>query len=158
MLVPIDVFATLDKRADNAAVDVMWKVCYWSTQVRVAACGRGRRRAAAAAPAGGPVAAASGRRRPAAAALGTSSPFRSCHKEPTRLAPISPGPFASHDFRAQVLTWLVLPFFQVYADAGDFTVGARCMTSLKVTRMAARRAAASGPARGARPVPSGSLG
>jgi hypothetical protein len=31
----------------------------------------------------------------------------------------------------QVLTWLVLPFFQVYADAGDFTVGGRCMTSLK---------------------------
>lgn len=37
--------------------------------------------------------------------------------------PPSPGP--------QVLTWLLLPFFQVYADAGDFTVGARCMTSLK---------------------------
>lgn len=31
----------------------------------------------------------------------------------------------------QVLTWLLLPFFQVYADAGDFTVGARCLTSLK---------------------------
>lgn len=31
----------------------------------------------------------------------------------------------------QVLTWLVLPFFQVYADAGDFTVGGKCMTSLK---------------------------
>jgi hypothetical protein len=31
----------------------------------------------------------------------------------------------------QVLTWLVLPFFQVYADAGDFTIGGRCMTSLK---------------------------
>lgn len=31
----------------------------------------------------------------------------------------------------QVLTWLVLPFFQVYADAGDFTVSGRCMTSLK---------------------------
>lgn len=31
----------------------------------------------------------------------------------------------------QVLTWLALPFFQVYADAGDFTVGGRCMTSLK---------------------------
>jgi hypothetical protein len=31
-----------------------------------------------------------------------------------------------------VLTWLVLPFFQVYADAGDFTVGARCWTSIKV--------------------------
>lgn len=31
----------------------------------------------------------------------------------------------------QVLTWLVLPFFQVYADAGDFTVGGRCVTSLK---------------------------
>jgi hypothetical protein len=30
-----------------------------------------------------------------------------------------------------VLTWLVLPFFQVYADAGDFTVGGRCLTSLK---------------------------
>jgi hypothetical protein len=34
--------------------------------------------------------------------------------------------------RPQVLTWLLLPFVQVYADAGDFTVGARCMTSLKV--------------------------
>eukprot|EP00882_Tetradesmus_deserticola_P011812 GHRQ01012503.1.p1 GENE.GHRQ01012503.1~~GHRQ01012503.1.p1 ORF type:complete len:656 (+),score=303.76 GHRQ01012503.1:330-2297(+) len=31
----------------------------------------------------------------------------------------------------QVLTWLALPFFQVYADAGDFTVGGRCLTSLK---------------------------
>lgn len=31
----------------------------------------------------------------------------------------------------QVLTWLVLPFFQVYADAGDFTVGGKCLTSLK---------------------------
>jgi hypothetical protein len=31
----------------------------------------------------------------------------------------------------QVLTWLALPFFQVYSDAGDFTVGGRCMTSLK---------------------------
>jgi hypothetical protein len=31
----------------------------------------------------------------------------------------------------QVLTWLVLPFFQVYADAGDFTVSGRCLTSLK---------------------------
>jgi hypothetical protein len=31
----------------------------------------------------------------------------------------------------QVLTWLVLPFFQVYADAGDFTVGGRCMTSIR---------------------------
>lgn len=31
----------------------------------------------------------------------------------------------------QVLTWLALPFFQVYSDAGDFTVGGRCLTSLK---------------------------
>eukprot|EP00879_Flechtneria_rotunda_P003202 GHRR01003425.1.p1 GENE.GHRR01003425.1~~GHRR01003425.1.p1 ORF type:complete len:656 (+),score=226.79 GHRR01003425.1:287-2254(+) len=31
----------------------------------------------------------------------------------------------------QVLTWLLLPFFQVYSDAGDFTVGGRCITSLK---------------------------
>jgi hypothetical protein len=59
----MDVFATLTKRADNLAVDLMWEICYWSTQI---------------------------------------------------------------------LTWMVLPFFQVYADAGDFTVGARCMTSLKV--------------------------
>jgi hypothetical protein len=31
----------------------------------------------------------------------------------------------------QVLTWLLLPFFQVYSDAGDFTVGALCLTSLR---------------------------
>jgi hypothetical protein len=65
VLVPIDVYATLTKLADNAVVDTMWQVCYWSTQI---------------------------------------------------------------------LTWLVLPFFQVYADAGDFTAGARCVTSLKVGR------------------------
>ncbi|KAI8462677.1 MAG: LMBR1-like membrane protein-domain-containing protein [Monoraphidium minutum] len=62
VLVPIDVFTTLTARADTAALNVLWQVCFWSTQV---------------------------------------------------------------------LTWLLLPFFQVYADAGDFTVGERCMTSLK---------------------------
>mmetsp|Transcript_25028 Transcript_25028/g.45297 ORF Transcript_25028/g.45297 Transcript_25028/m.45297 type:complete len:451 (-) Transcript_25028:887-2239(-) len=31
----------------------------------------------------------------------------------------------------QALTWLVLPFFQYYAEAGDFTVGRKCLTSLK---------------------------
>jgi len=31
----------------------------------------------------------------------------------------------------QALTWLLLPFFQVYSDAGDFTAGARCLTSLR---------------------------
>eukprot|EP00878_Enallax_costatus_P015761 GHUV01016516.1.p1 GENE.GHUV01016516.1~~GHUV01016516.1.p1 ORF type:complete len:615 (+),score=178.39 GHUV01016516.1:1103-2947(+) len=31
----------------------------------------------------------------------------------------------------QVLTWVALPFFQVYSDAGDFTVGGKCLTSLK---------------------------
>lgn len=31
----------------------------------------------------------------------------------------------------QLLTWLLLPFFQYYADAGDFSVKARCMTSLR---------------------------
>lgn len=31
----------------------------------------------------------------------------------------------------QALTWLVLPFFQVYSDAGDFTVGGKSLTSLK---------------------------
>ncbi|KAI8464460.1 MAG: LMBR1-like membrane protein-domain-containing protein, partial [Monoraphidium minutum] len=62
VLVPIDVFTTLSLQSGDVAVDIMWKTCFWSTQV---------------------------------------------------------------------LTWLVLPFFQVYADAGDFTVGARCLTSLK---------------------------
>ncbi|PNH04704.1 LMBR1 domain-containing protein 2 [Tetrabaena socialis] len=31
----------------------------------------------------------------------------------------------------QVLTWLLLPFFQYYSDAGDFTVKGKCLTSLK---------------------------
>mmetsp|Transcript_35578 Transcript_35578/g.79011 ORF Transcript_35578/g.79011 Transcript_35578/m.79011 type:complete len:727 (-) Transcript_35578:712-2892(-) len=31
----------------------------------------------------------------------------------------------------QLATWLVLPFYQVYSEAGDFTVGARSWTSLK---------------------------
>ncbi|GBF88476.1 hypothetical protein Rsub_01189 [Raphidocelis subcapitata] len=62
VLVPIDVYATLTTRDDTAAVNAMWQVCYWSTQV---------------------------------------------------------------------LTWVALPFFQVYSEAGDFTVGARCVTSLK---------------------------
>ncbi|GLC39990.1 hypothetical protein PLESTB_000120900 [Pleodorina starrii] len=31
----------------------------------------------------------------------------------------------------QILTWLLLPFFQYYSDAGDFTVKGKCMTSLK---------------------------
>ncbi|KAG2481922.1 hypothetical protein HYH03_019121 [Edaphochlamys debaryana] len=31
----------------------------------------------------------------------------------------------------QVLTWLLLPFFQYYSDAGDFTIKGKCMTSLK---------------------------
>ncbi len=31
---PLDVFSTLMKQADNLAVDVMWQVCFWSTQVR----------------------------------------------------------------------------------------------------------------------------
>ena len=67
VLVPMDVFSTLVGRQDNRVVDVMWQVCYWSTQA---------------------------------------------------------------------LTWLALPFFQVYADAGDFTVGARCWTSIKVRSVA----------------------
>lgn len=72
VLVPIDVYSTLSNVAYNGEVDVMWKTCFWSTQV---------------------------------------------------------------------LTWLVLPFFQVYADAGDFTVGARCLTSLKVRTAKRRRLA-----------------
>ncbi|GIL77008.1 hypothetical protein Vretimale_3267 [Volvox reticuliferus] len=31
----------------------------------------------------------------------------------------------------QILTWLLLPFFQYYSDAGDFTVKGKCITSLK---------------------------
>ncbi|GFR49399.1 hypothetical protein Agub_g11451 [Astrephomene gubernaculifera] len=31
----------------------------------------------------------------------------------------------------QILTWLLLPFFQYYSDAGDFTVKGKCLTSLK---------------------------
>lgn len=31
----------------------------------------------------------------------------------------------------QALTWLVLPFFQYYSDAGDFTIKKKCLTSLK---------------------------
>lgn len=49
----------------------------------------------------------------------------------------------------QVLTWLVLPFFQVYADAGDFTVGGRCMTSLKENGLLYGLAGAAGDWRGA---------
>jgi hypothetical protein len=45
----------------------------------------------------------------------------------------------------QVLTWLVLPFLQVYADAGDFTVGARCKTSLRVRPAGPRRCGAPAP-------------
>jgi hypothetical protein len=35
VLVPIDVFSTLNRKADNIAVDVMWKTCFWSTQARM---------------------------------------------------------------------------------------------------------------------------
>jgi hypothetical protein len=44
----------------------------------------------------------------------------------------------------QILTWLLLPFFQVYADAGDFTPGARCATSLKENGLLYGAAAAAG--------------
>jgi hypothetical protein len=44
----------------------------------------------------------------------------------------------------QALTWLALPFFQVYADAGDFTVGGRCLTSLKENGLLYGLAAAAG--------------
>ncbi|KAF8067159.1 lmbrd2 [Scenedesmus sp. PABB004] len=44
----------------------------------------------------------------------------------------------------QVLTWLALPFFQVYADAGDFTVGGRALTSLKENGLLYGLAAAAG--------------
>jgi hypothetical protein len=44
----------------------------------------------------------------------------------------------------QVLTWLLLPFFQVYSDAGDFTVGARCLTSLRENGALYGAAAAAG--------------
>jgi hypothetical protein len=58
-----------------------------------------------------------------------------------------------------VLTWLVLPFFQVYADAGDFTVAGRCLTSLKARARGGDPGRAGPPparrrARGAAPAPS----
>ena len=38
-------------------------------------------------------------------------------------------------FATQVLTWLLLPFFQLYSDAGDFTVKERLKTSAKENAM-----------------------
>jgi hypothetical protein len=38
-------------------------------------------------------------------------------------------------YATQVLTWLLLPFFQLYSDAGDFTVRERLKTSAKENAM-----------------------
>lgn len=38
-------------------------------------------------------------------------------------------------FATQLLTWLLLPFFQLYSDAGDFTVKERLKTSAKENAM-----------------------
>jgi hypothetical protein len=106
----MDVFATLSKAPQSIFVDVLWKVCFWSTQ-------------------------ASQKKGDCAAPAHTTS------RQSTTREPSSPqGPeqglaLLKHSTcarRSQVLTWLLLPFVQVYADAGDFTAGARCMTSLKV--------------------------
>lgn len=97
VLVPLDVYTTLMQKPEPA-IGVMWNISYWSTQVRMPS------------------------------ARVTSTPARrwlaGCILRWLRtLASCSSSPEPPH--AAQVLTWLLLPFFQVYADAGDFSVGAR---------------------------------
>ena len=45
----------------------------------------------------------------------------------------------------QVLTWLLLPFFQYYSEAGDFTVKGRCEARWRTGRCAALHAVAARP-------------
>lgn len=124
---PLDVFATLMHKADNLAVDVMWQVCFWSTQVltwlalpffqvgSVLSLSCVTQLLAALAPP--PL---------AALRLSRANPPPRRAQPPCSARPSLP----PHTHTRPPHTPLPLP--QVYADAGDFTVGARCWTSIRV--------------------------